>query len=80
MKIDESISISKSPEKIWDFWLPVSTDAQWRNGITRAEWTSDPPYGPGSTGIHYTEDIGAIPWEIIHWEDGKYFEFVHAGG
>jgi len=80
MKINESISISQNPEKIWNFWMPVYTDAQWRNGITKAEWTSQPPYGISSTGIHYTKDIGAIPWKIIHWEDGRYFEFIHTGG
>ena len=80
MKINQSISISQSPEKIWNFWLPVSTDAQWRNGVTKAEWTSQPPYGIGSTGIHYTKGIGTIPWKIINWEDGHYFEFVHTEG
>jgi len=80
MKINESISISQSPEKIWNFWMPVSTDAQWRSGITKAEWTSKPPHGIGSTGIHYTRDIGQISWEVIEWEDGRYFEFIHTGG
>jgi hypothetical protein len=80
MKINESISISQRPEKIWNFWMPVTTDAQWRNGITKAEWTSKPPYGIGSTGVHYTKDLGPMSWEIIKWEDGHYFEFVHTEG
>jgi len=80
MEIHESILISQSPEKIWDFWLPVSTDAQWRDGITKAEWTSLPPYGIGSTGVHYGKDTGAMTWEITRWEDGCYFEFIHEKG
>lgn len=80
MKISESISISQSPEKIWNFWLPVSTDALWRSGITKAEWTSQPPYDIGSTGVHYTNDLGPITWKVIRWEDGRYFEFVHTEG
>jgi len=77
MEIIESISISKSPEKIWNFWMPVTTDVQWRDGITKAEWTSKPPYGTGSTGIHYHKDFGAMPWTIIRWEDGRHTEWVH---
>jgi len=77
MEINESTSISQSSEKIWDFWMPVTTDVQWRDGITKAEWTSQPPYGIGSTGIHYHKDVGAMPWKVIRWEDGRYFEFVH---
>ena len=80
MKISESISISKSPKEIWAFWMPVSTDAQWRSGIVKAEWNSQPPYGIGSTGVHYTNDLGAMTWKIINWEDGRFFEFVHIEG
>jgi hypothetical protein len=30
--------------------MDVANDVQWRNGIIKAEWTSQPPYGIGSTG------------------------------
>lgn len=77
VEINESISISQSPKKIWNFWMLVTTDVQWRDGITKAEWTSLPPYGIGSTGIHYNKDIGAMPWTITRWEDGRLTEWVH---
>ena len=77
MEINESISISQSPEKIWDYWLQVTTDSQWRDGITKAELTSKPPFGIGSTGTHYHKDLGALPWIIIRWEDGRHMEWVH---
>ena len=76
MIISESISISASHEKIWDFWLPVTTDAQWRNGITKAELTSQPPSGVGSTGVHYHKNLGPMPWTIIKWEDGRHMEWI----
>ena len=76
MIISESISISASHEKIWDFWLPVTTDARWRNGITKAEMTSEPPSGVGSTGVHYHKDLGPMPWTIIKWEEGKHMEWI----
>ena len=76
MKISESISISKSHVEIWNFLKPVSTDTQWRNDITKAELTSQPPHGVGSTGIHYHKDLGPMPWTIISWEDGRHMEWV----
>ena len=76
MESSESIPIAQSPELIWNFWLPVSTDVQWRSGITKAEMTSQPPHGVGSTGIHYHEKLGPMPWTIIKWEDGRHMEWV----
>lgn len=76
MEISGSIPIAQSPELIWNFWLPVSTDVQWRSGITKAELTSQPPNGVSSTGIHYHEKLGPMPWTIIKWEEGRHMEWV----
>ena len=60
--------------------MDVTNDIQWRNGITKAEWTSQPPYGIGSTGEHTHKDTGALKWEISRFEDGRSFEFIHTAG
>lgn len=80
MVINESISISRKPETIWSYWLDVSNDVNWRNGMTKAEWTSQPPYGIGSTGEHTHTDIGYMKWEITQFDDGRSFEFTHTAG
>ena len=80
MVINESISISRNPESIWSYWIDVANDVQWRNGITKAEWTSRPPFGIGSTGEHTHKDTGALKWEISRFEDGRSFEFIHTAG
>ena len=80
MIINESISILRSPESIWNFWMDVSNDVQWRDGMTKAEWTSQPPYGIGSTGEHTHKDMGDIKWEVTGIEDGSSFEFIHTAG
>jgi uncharacterized membrane protein len=80
MLINESLSISRNPESIWGYWMDVTNDVQWRNGITKAEWTSQPPYGIGSTGKHIHEKMGAMIWEITRFEDGRSFEFIHTAG
>jgi carbon monoxide dehydrogenase subunit G len=80
MVINESISISHTPEAIWSFWIDVTNDVQWRNGITKAEWTSKPPFGIGSTGEHTHKDMGVMNWEVTRFEDGRSFEFIHTAG
>ncbi|MEA3478449.1 MAG: SRPBCC family protein [Bacteroidota bacterium] len=76
MIISESISISQNPDKIWDFWLPVTTDVLWRDGVIKAELSSQPPSGVGSTGVHYIKALGPMPWTIIKWEDGRHMEWI----
>jgi len=80
MLINESISISRKPELIWDYWMDVSNDIHWRNGITKAVWTSQPPYGIGSTGEHTHKDMGTMRWEVTAFNDGSSFEFIHTAG
>ena len=74
------LTMNTSPEKIWEFWMDVRNDTQWREGIVRAEWTSPPPYGVGSTGAHYHEKGGTFEWQSTAYVDGHYFEFVHVKG
>lgn len=76
MEIKQSIYISQSPETIWNYLLLVTTDIQWRIDYSKTEWTSQPPYGIGSTGIHHHKKLGAIPWTIIKWEEGKHMEWL----
>lgn len=80
MVINESILIGRKPESIWDYWIDVSNDVHWRNGITKAVWTSQPPYGVGSTGEHTHKDMGVMNWEVTAYQDGNSFEFIHTAG
>ena len=80
MVINESISILRNPGSIWSYWMDVTNDVQWRNGMTKAEWTSQQPYEIGSTGEHTHKDIGVMNWEITSFEDGRSFEFIHTAG
>ena len=51
-----------------------------RSGITKAVWTSQPPYGLGSTGEHTHKDMGVMNWEVTSFHDGSSFEFIHTAG
>jgi len=76
MIISESIFISQSPDKIWDFWLPVTTDVQWRDGIIKAGLNTKLPTNVGSAGVHFHKSLGPMPWTIISWEDGRHMEWI----
>ena len=80
MLISESIFISRKPELIWDYWMDVTNDVHWRDGIIKAVWTSQPPYGIGSTGEHTHKNMGILYWEVTRFEDGRSFEFKHTVG
>ena len=60
--------------------MDVSNDVYWRDGMTKAEWTSQPPYGIGSIGEHTHEKMGVLKWEVTQIEDGSSFEFIHTEG
>ena len=60
--------------------MDVNNNIHWRNGIIKAEWTSKPPFGIGSTGEHTHKDMGVMKWEITRFEDGRSFEFIHTAG
>lgn len=76
MEIKQSVSISQSPETIWNYLLLVSTDVEWRTDYSKTEWTSQAPYGIGSTGVHNHKKMGAIPWTIVKWEEGRHMEWI----
>ncbi len=80
MLINESISILRKPESIWDYWMDVTNDVYWRSGITKAVWTSQPPYGIGSTGEHTHKDMGVMNWVVTSFHYGSSFEFIHSAG
>ena len=60
--------------------MDVTNDVHWRNGILKAEWTSQPPHGIGSTGEHTHKDMGVMKWEVTGFVDGSSFTFIHTAG
>jgi uncharacterized membrane protein len=86
--VETSIWIARPPEDIWEYWYDVSNETQWRGGVITSQWTSEPPHGVGSTGLHVVKGTGDWPWRVTDWEDlrsmswditGGRFEGAHAG-
>ena len=78
--IKSSIWIERSPNDIWDFLSVISTDTQWRNGVTDAKWVSSPPHGVGSTGLHIIEGVGDWPWTVSEFEEPHIMAWEVTGG
>ncbi len=55
-------------------------DAQWRDGVTEAQWGSDPPHGVGSTGLHIIEGVGDYPWKATAFEAPHILPWEVTGG
>jgi len=80
MIIEENISIAQKPGVIWEYWMDVSNDVHWRDGIIKAEWTTQPPYVSGSAGEHTHKNMGIMKWKVTAFDEGRSFEFVHTEG
>jgi len=78
--IESSIWIARAPKDIWNFLSVISTDTQWRTGVTDAKWISEPPYGVGSTGLHIIEGIGDWPWKVSEFEEPQIMAWEVTGG
>jgi hypothetical protein len=78
--IESSTWIARAPEDIWKFLSAISTDTQWRTGVTDAKWISKPPYGVGSTGLHIIEGIGDWPWTVSEFEEPYVMAWEVTGG
>ena len=78
--IESSIWITRPPAEIWNFMTDWSNETQWRNGVMEAKWTSEPPHGVGSTGLHIVEGIGDWPWKLTEWEEPYNVSWDVTGG
>ena len=55
-----------------------TNDANWQGGTESSRWTSDAPYGVGSTQVTVTRFLGRkldLNMEITHWDPAKTFGF-----
>ncbi len=69
-----TVEIKASPELIFKVWEDPDTWPEWFDSIKEVVWTSQKPYGVGSTRI---VDLGHMKvWEqFIIWEQNKHIAF-----
>jgi hypothetical protein len=78
--IEGSIWIARPPKDIWNFIFDTSNDTQWRDRVTDARWTSDPPHGVGSTGVHVIEGMGDWTWETTALVEPRIMSWRYTAG
>ena len=68
-----TIVIERSAAEVFDYVMEVSHDAEWRTNIVEAAYTSDPPYGVGTTGFARVSANGrdmVAAWTTVEYEPG----------
>ena len=78
--VETSLWIARPTEDIWEYWYDVSNEPQWRSGVISSQWTSDPPHGVGSTGVHIVQGPSDWPWQVTDWEDLRHISWEITGG
>jgi hypothetical protein len=80
LELESSIFIARPAEDIWKSLWEISNDTQRRTGTISAGWTSDPPYGVGSTGLHVVKGMGDFPWKATEVEEPRVMSWDTIGG
>ena len=74
MKVEKSIEISASPEKIWPFLVDPAKIVMWFDSFKKCEYTNEKHSGAGTT--YYVEEkvpgpLRKINFEAIIWDENE---------
>ncbi|MBC2704410.1 SRPBCC family protein [Desulfobacula sp.] len=74
MKVEKTIKISASPEKIWPFLIDPTKIVLWFDSFKKCEYTSETHSGVGAT--YYVEEkvpgsLRKINFEAVIWNENK---------
>lgn len=74
-RFSNSVDIPATPEQLFEIFADADAWPRWARVITRVEWTSPPPYGPGTTReVHMLG--GLVGREVfLDWETGRHMSF-----
>lgn len=68
--LTKSIVINRSPQEVFNYASDPEKKSQWQSDIKSAKWTSDSPYGVGSTYVLVRNSPGpsSVDIEITAWD------------
>ena len=83
MKVEKSVEIAASPEKIWPFLIDPQKIVMWFDTFKKVEYTSDRHSGVGTT--YYIEEkvpgpLRKINFKAINWDENKQLTFSMTSG
>jgi carbon monoxide dehydrogenase subunit G len=79
---EKEFSIERPLQEVFDYVSDPANDPQWRDAEL-AEWTSEAPYGVGSTQRSVGKILGRkieSSTEVTEWDPPKHFAFKSIGG
>ncbi len=83
MKIQRSIDTAASPQRVWPLLVQPGEILKWFTLLESFNYTSEPPYGPGST-FHYDERSGGrlmkCDYRVTDWLENQRFAFTLVSG
>lgn len=70
-----SVEIPATPEQLFELFEQADAWPRWAKVITKVVWTSEPPYGPGTTRTVHM--LGGLlgDEEFLAWEPGQHMSF-----
>jgi hypothetical protein len=74
----KTVHIDRPKQEVFDFVSNPANDAQWRKGSRGAQWSSEPPYGLGSTFGSTDRSMGRdvpVMSEITVWDPPDRYAF-----
>ncbi len=74
-KIEATVTIDASADKVWDAIADFSGVSKWAPGITKSYSLSDSNGGPGAARHCDIAGFGGIDEVVTAWEDGKFFQY-----
>ena len=73
MDVSARTVISRPVADVFEYVMEVPHDAEWRNGVVEAAFTSEGPLGVGTTGFDRIEANGremVASWTVFEYEPG----------
>ena len=82
-KFKNSIFINRSPQEVFDFTSDPANFGQWQSDIESSKWTSNSPYGVGSTFEIVRRFLGRetrVTIEIADWDPPRMKKAIGVSG
>lgn len=74
-RFSNSVNIPATPQQLFEIFSDADAWPRWASVITKVVWTSEPPYGPGTTRtVHMLGGLVGDE-EFLAWEPGRHMSF-----
>lgn len=74
-RFSNSVDIPATPQQLFEIFEDAQAWPRWAGVITKVVWTSEPPYGPGTTRtVHMLGGLVGDE-EFLAWEPGRHMAF-----